>query len=102
MQVQHAGPMKIKERTGWKSLEKDFDNWYQDKNHPEWKSQKRWLSKELVKRSFIQEENLFDMWAVFHILTDNCSSWKVQSKILSLITLCMDTEVGEDLEALIK
>jgi len=82
-------------------LEKDFSRWYKDKGCPEWKKQKRWLSKELVKKGFIKEEQLFDMWAAFHILTDGCSVLKVQSKILSLITLCMDEEVGEDLYALI-
>lgn len=94
--------MKVKARNGWKSLEKDFLNWFQDKKSPEWKSQKQWLSRELIKRSFIKEKQLLNMWAVFNILTDNCSSWKFQSEILSLITLCMDEEVGEDLVDLIK
>lgn len=94
--------MKVKERRGWKSFDKDFGDWYQDNNCPDWKKQKRWLSKELVKRNFIEEDQLFDMWAVFHILTDDCSYWEVQSKILSLITLCMDKDNGEDLVRIIK
>jgi hypothetical protein len=94
--------MRVKERKGWKSLDKDFESWFKSNNDPEWKSQKRWLSRELVKRGFVKEKNLLNMWAVFHTLTDNCSSWKVQSKILSFITLCMDEEIGEDLTSSIK
>lgn len=94
--------MKVKERTGWKSLDKDFAKWYEENNSPEWKSQKRWFSRKLVKRQFIQEEQLPEMWVTFHTLTDSCSNWKVQSKILSLITLCLDKNIGEDLEDHIK
>lgn len=94
--------MKINQRKGWSSLNKDFNDWYQEHNCPEWKRQKKWLGKELVNRGFIKEDQLFDMWAVFTILTSNCSTWKVQNKILSFITICMDEEIGEDLVDIIK
>lgn len=94
--------MKVKERKGWKNLDKDFNEWYNSNSRPGWNKQKKWLSKELLKRNFIQEAQLLNMWAVFHTLTNICSSWKVQSKILSFITLCMSEEIGEDLESLVK
>jgi hypothetical protein len=102
MQAQHGGPMKVKERKGWKSLDKDFEKWYKDHGSPDWKSQKRWLSKELVKRSFIKEEQLPEMWVTFQTLTSGCSLWKVQSKILSFITLCLNEEIGEDLDSFVQ
>lgn len=94
--------MKVKERKGWKNLDKDFKSWYEEHTAPEWKIQKRWLSKELVKREFIKEEQLSEMWVTFGVLTDGCSDWKVQSNILSFITLCMNKEIGEDLTSYIK
>lgn len=95
--------MKVKERKGWKSLDKDFNFWFEKSgDDPSWKRQKHWLSQELVKRSFVKENQLSNMWAVFHTLTDGCSDWKVQSKILSFVTLCLDKEVGEDLDKLVK
>ena len=94
--------MRVQERKGWKAMDKNFARWYRDNGHPEWGKQKQWLSKELVKRSFIEEDRLLDMWAIFNTLTGDCSSWKVQSKILSLITLCMNENIGEDLDEFIK
>jgi len=94
--------MKVKERKGWENLDKDFQNSYEKHAAPEWKIQKRWLSKELVKRGFIKEEQLSEMWVTFSVLTDGCSDWKVQSKILSFITLCMNKEIGEDITSYIK
>ena len=94
--------MKVSERKGWSSLNKDFAKWYEDNVHPEWKSQKRWLSKELLKRNFIKEKQLVEMWAIFHSLTEICSDWKTQGKILSFITLCMNEEIGENLSSYIK
>ena len=94
--------MKVKERKGWKSLNKDFQKWYKSNGAPDWKEQKRWLSKELVKREFITDKQLLSMWAVFHALTDDCSNWEFQSKVLSFITLCMDEEIGESLYTHIK
>lgn len=93
--------MKVKERKGWKALDKDFAKWYKDKGAPDWKKQKKWLAKELIERDFIQEKQLLNMWSMFHILTNNCSSWKIQSKILSFITLCMNKDIGEDLSSMI-
>jgi hypothetical protein len=94
--------MKVKERKGWKTLDKDFQSWYKKHAAPEWKIQKRWLSKELVNREFLKEEQLSEMWVTFGALIDNCSDWKVQSKILSFITLCMNKEIGDSLTSYIK
>lgn len=92
--------IKLTVSKNWKKLDRDFGKWYDSKSHPDWCYQKKWLTTELVKRKFIKEDNLDRMWTIFSDLTENCSNWKVQSKILSLVTLCLESY--EDLENYIK
>lgn len=96
--------MKVKERKGWKQLDTDLENyWYNSEfKLATWTQQKKWLSKELVKRNFVKQKQLKTMWFIFEELTDSCSRWPFQSKVLSFITLCLDKEIGEDLHLLIK
>ncbi len=98
--------MVIKAPKGWGKLNRDFNKWYRTAAKrppgPEWRRQRNWLSKELVARKFTKEKQLLNMWTAFQILTDNCSAWKVQSKLLSLIVLCLDPDVGEDLADYVK
>lgn len=94
--------MKVKERKGWKKLDNALQKWYVSAGRPSWTKQRNWLSKELVKRNFIKESQLPEMWTVFQQLTDNCSSWTFQSKILSFVTLCFDKDLGESIGELIK
>lgn len=93
--------MKIKKRNGWRSFDKDFGKWYEFNNSPDWIRQKNWISKELVKRNLIKKSQLLNMWTAFSVLTRNCSSWNFQSEVLSFITLCMNEEIGEDLDLLV-
>jgi len=94
--------MIVKERKGWSNLNIAFGKWYSNDACPSWTKQRNWLSKELVKRNFIKEKQLPEMWTVFQQLTDNCSLWKFQSKVLSFITLCFDKNLGEDIKKYIK
>jgi hypothetical protein len=82
--------MKVKERKDWKNLNTTFNKWYLAESHPSWVRQKNWLSKELIKRWFVEKAQLSKMWNIFQQLTDNVSEWKVQSKILSFIILCLN------------
>lgn len=94
--------MNVKEIKGWTKLNSDFGKWYGANGSPSWVRQRNWLSKELIKRGFIDEEQLPEMWVLFTSLTDGCSTWKVQSKILNIIVLCLDKDIGEDLDKYIK
>jgi hypothetical protein len=93
--------MSLYTRKGWKKLNKDFARWFKDKNEPQWPRQREWLHKELIKRKFVDEDNIDEMWLLFKTLTERCSDWNFQNKILCLITLCLDPDIGESIDSLI-
>lgn len=94
--------MKIKEIKGWPKLNSDFGKWFNSQGCPSWIRQRNWLSKELIKRKFIEEKQIYGMWHLFETLTGNCSDWKFQNKILSLVILCLDQKIGEEIKNIIK